>query len=82
MKTTAKFCGHCGTPTPLGDAAEGRNPVDTLNRWRRTEGQFAQRVEASDLRGMLSRGLVVEPGTQALIFQGGALRRQRDRGHV
>ena len=48
-------------------------PVDALNRWRRAGGEFARRIEAADLRGMLERGLVIEPGTQALIFQGGAL---------
>jgi len=68
---SARYCSLCGAPIrPTSDEAP---PLDALNRWKRAADQFAQRIEASDLRGMLQRGLVVEPGTQALIFQAGAL---------
>ena len=70
-KATAKFCGRCGAA--VKPQTEEESPVDTLNRWKRTPDEFARRIEASDLRGLLNRGLVVEPGTRALIFQGGAL---------
>ncbi|KPK61768.1 MAG: hypothetical protein AMK73_07770 [Planctomycetes bacterium SM23_32] len=71
LKGGAKFCGKCGAPIRPGP--EGEVAVDEMNRWRRAEGEFARRIEAQDLRGLLSRGLVVEPGTRALIFQGGSL---------
>ena len=47
--------------------------MDSLNRWKCSADDFARRIEASDLRGTLQRGLVVEPGTHAVIFQGGTL---------
>lgn len=70
-KATANFCGKCGIS--VKPVSEEEAPVDVLNRWKRSTDDFARRIEASDLRGTLHRGLVVEPGTQALIFQGGAL---------
>jgi len=71
IRAESKFCPKCGAPVtpPTGEAP----PVDKLNRWKRDPLEFARRIEAADLRGMLKRGLVIEPGTQALIFQGGRL---------
>ena len=71
LKAAARFCGHCGATT--GRGKDETSPVDSLNRWKRSADEFARRIEASDLRGTLQRGLVVEPGTHALIFQGGTL---------
>jgi RNA polymerase subunit RPABC4/transcription elongation factor Spt4 len=71
LKGSAKFCAACGSAVrPKSSEAA---PVDRLNRWRRSPDEFARRIEAGDLQGMLRRGLVVEPGTKALVFQGGAL---------
>jgi hypothetical protein len=47
--------------------------IDPMNRWRRSGDEFARRIDAHELRGLLQRGLVIEPGTRALIIQGGAL---------
>lgn len=68
LKPTAKFCSNCRTPTR--ENPEKASPVDGLNRWVRGPEEFARRIEAGDLGGLLKTGLVVEPGTQALIFQG------------
>ena len=66
-----KFCPKCGAP--VQSTADEPPPVDELNRWRPSPEEFARRIEAADLRGTLHRGIVVEPGTRALVFQGGAL---------
>jgi hypothetical protein len=42
-------------------------------RWARIPGEFAQRIEVSDLRAILSKTLEVEEGTRGLLFQSGAL---------
>jgi hypothetical protein len=89
VKLDAKFCGLCGAPTgrggdkagPVDQPAPGGEPApveepapaDALNRWSRSGDEFARRIEAADLRGLLRRRLVVEPGTQALVFQRGEL---------
>ena len=70
VRSGAKFCPQCGAPVAGGG---DESAVDEMNRWRRDPLEFARRIEAADLRGALTRGLVVEPGTQAMIFQGGAL---------
>ena len=71
VKASSHYCGKCGAPV---QAAE-KSPVtvDPLNRWERSSDEFARRIEAQDLRGLLQRGLIVEPGTRALIIQGGVL---------
>ena len=71
VKANSTFCVKCGAPV---QAAE-KSPVtvDPLNRWERSSDEFARRIEAQDLRGLLRRGLVVEPGTRALIIQGGVI---------
>lgn len=70
-KGSAKFCSQCRTslmPKPEAEAA-----TDQQNRWKRPPDEFARRIEAGDLNSLLQPGLVVEAGTQALIFQAGAL---------
>lgn len=71
VKATAKFCPGCGAR--IRPESEEAPAVDAMNRWKRASDEFARRIEANDLRGLLHRSLVVEPGTQALIFQGGAM---------
>jgi hypothetical protein len=70
VKAGGNFCGKCGAP--LKPTAAQPALVDALNRWKPASDEFARRIEAHDLHGLLRRGLVVEPGTQALILQGGA----------
>ena len=71
LRGSAKFCSQCRTP--IGQGPEKATPVDGLNRWKRPAGEYACRTEAADLHATLQPGLVVEPGTQALIFQAGSL---------
>jgi hypothetical protein len=63
----ANFCGNCRAPL-AHDAA----PLLNRNRWMRGEDDYAIRIEVDDLDGLLRRGLVVEPGTNALLIKGGA----------
>jgi hypothetical protein len=71
MRGSAKFCSQCRTQ--VGPKSDKASPVDSLNRWKRSPAEFAHRIEAADLNSTLQAGIVVEPGTRALIFQGGAL---------
>jgi len=63
---TSRFCWKCGVN--LDEVA--RAPV-VGNRWARTGNDFAAKIEPEDLKGLLSKGLVVEQGTKALLFQRG-----------
>jgi hypothetical protein len=71
VRATSKFCTRCGAP--IAAAADKPAAVDELNRWRRPADEFARRIEAADLRNLFQRGLVVEPGTRVLVFQGGKM---------
>lgn len=68
LKATAKFCSQCRTP--ITPSAARHTPDHQLNRWGRSADEFARRIDVTDLRPLLYQGLVVEPGTQAVIFQG------------
>lgn len=65
----AKFCGVCGQVLD-SDAP----PALAKNAWVRQAGDIAARVDASDLKGLFMRGLIVEPGTTALLVDGGAVK--------
>lgn len=53
-------------------AALPTRPVDPATaRWTRRLDEFAARIEVSDLRGFLSRGLVIEPGVCAIFLEEG-----------
>ena len=41
------------------------------NRWARGESDFAVRIDRQDVTGFLSKGLIIEHGTKALLFQRG-----------
>ncbi len=60
----AKFCAHCGAEL----ARHGKATV-VDNRWSRAADEFAVVLEIDDLNGVLSKSLVVEPGTRALLFR-------------
>lgn len=62
----ARFCAECGRPL-----AESAAPEMAHQRWARRDEDFAVRVEANDLPGLLNKGLVVEPGTNALLVSRG-----------
>ncbi len=63
----AQFCHNCGQPL-----AQSAAPRISGHRWARPEQEFALRVEADDLPGLLKRGIKVEPGTNAMVIQHGA----------
>lgn len=65
-RTSAKFCKNCGRPLNQSGA-----PEMIGNRWARREADFAARVEVNDLPGLLRRGLIVEPGTNAMLIEHG-----------
>ncbi|MCU0484849.1 MAG: zinc-ribbon domain-containing protein [Anaerolineales bacterium] len=65
----ARFCRGCGRP--LQDSAA---PQIVRHRWTRPEKDFAIRLEDDDLPGLLKRGVKVEPGTNALFIERGAIR--------
>lgn len=62
----AKFCKSCGRPLD-----ESAVPEIQRHHWARKENDFAVRMEASDLPGMLRKGLVIEPGLNALLIERG-----------
>jgi len=64
--TDSSFCWKCGADL---QAVAPAKMVD--ERWVRQPGEIAVRVDAKDLEGRLRKGLVVEPGTQALFLQRG-----------
>lgn len=65
----AKFCHECGLPI-----TSEAPPAIMYNTWKRNENDFAVRVEARDLKGLFKRGLIIEPGTNALLLDGGAVK--------
>jgi hypothetical protein len=77
-----RICGHCNTEN-RGDAKFCRScghglehsetPLVGQHRWLRGETDFAVRIEADDLSHLLRRQLKIEPGTQALFVEGGAV---------
>jgi len=70
--STRKRCSVCNY-----DFAQLESPDNRLtlqNRWRRDEDTFAQRITANDLNRRLSKGLVIEPDTLAVIFQEGEVK--------
>ncbi len=64
----ARFCRQCGKE--LGKTQEPQ-PQVVENHWKRNADDFASRIEVKDLRGLLSKELIVEPGTRAMIIVDG-----------
>jgi hypothetical protein len=62
----ARFCAKCGRPLDSSAAPEIRQ-----HHWARRAEDFAVRVDAVDLPGLLRRGLIVEPGTNAMFIERG-----------
>jgi len=65
----ALFCKQCGQALERTEAPEIRR-----HRWSRREEDFAVRVDAGDLPGLLKRGLIVDPGTNAILIEKGTNR--------
>jgi len=66
VASSSKFCWKCGS-----DLADQRKVPLFDNRWVRGEDDFAVRVDECDVQGFLAKGLIVEHGTQGLLFQQG-----------
>lgn len=64
----SSFCWSCGHP----QKPEDRHKVFG-DRWWRETGDFAQRVEFEDLHGLLTKGLLIQEGTQAFLLKNGRL---------
>ena len=71
----AAFCGKCGAK--LLDSPQTIKTADTSKelgknrQWMRMPGDFAQRFDIQDLRGVFAKRLTVEQGTKAILLQGG-----------
>lgn len=62
----SKYCWKCG----VNLADQQKAPLFD-NRWVRGEDDFAIRVDECDVKGFLTKGLIVEHGTRGMIFQRG-----------
>ena len=71
----ARYCRHCGAAlggqTVPQVAVSAPQPVVEEKRWRRRPGEIAARVESADLPGRLTKELIVEEGTNAIILEDG-----------
>lgn len=63
---TAKFCVRCGQ-----ELATATAPAIVDSHWKRGADDFATRVDIGELRGFLSKELIVEPGTRAMLISDG-----------
>jgi len=68
-RSDARYCKNCGRELAASAAPEIRD-----QRWSRREGDFAVRIEADDLPGLLRRGIAVQMGTNAMLVEDGANR--------
>lgn len=66
VATSSKFCWKCGVIL----ADQQKTPLFG-NRWVRDEDDFAIRVDECDVKGFLTKGLIVEHGTRGMVFQRG-----------
>ncbi|MBL8890263.1 MAG: hypothetical protein JNL67_09800 [Planctomycetaceae bacterium] len=55
--------------------------IGSGNRWVRRPGEFAARLESTDLKALLNKGIAVEEGTQGLLFQDGRMTGLLPPGH-
>ena len=66
VASSSKFCWKCGV-----NLADLKKTPLFNNRWVRDADDFAIRVEECDVKGFLNKGLFVDHGTKAMIFQQG-----------
>ena len=66
-RSDAVYCMECSQPLAQSEA-----PLIHQNRWMAGEKDFAVRIEADDLPGMLKKGVNVEAGTNAMLLENGA----------
>ena len=68
-RSDARFCKECGRPLDANAVPEVRD-----QRWACNPDDFAARIDADDLPGLLRRGIVIEVGTNAILIEAGANR--------
>ena len=66
VATSSKFCWKCG----VNLADQLKQPLFN-NRWVRNADDFAIRVDECDVKGFLIKGVFIEHGTRAMVFQQG-----------
>ena len=75
LPADASFCSGCGTKLTAGKTVERTTDYTKTqgqNReWARTPGDFAQRFEILDLKGIFSKKFTVEQGERAIFLEGG-----------
>lgn len=64
-----KFCRKCGA-----NLQNSEKPVVNRHRWQRGDEDFAVKILAHDLPGMLRTGIMIDAGTNAMLLEGGANR--------
>jgi len=62
----SKFCWKCGA-----DLNTMQAPNIISHRWIRDINDFAVRIDDVDVPGLLTKGLIIEHGTKAILFQRG-----------
>lgn len=67
-RSDSHYCKECGWELSAAHAA----PEIRDQRWSRREGDFAVRIEADDLPGLLRRGIAIQVGTNAMLIEDGA----------
>ena len=67
-RANAAYCKNCGEEMSASSAPNVRN-----HRWARREEDFAVKIDADDLPGLLNRGLIIDPGTNALLVDKGVV---------
>lgn len=71
----ANFCSSCGTKitaAPTVERTADSTKTQGKNReWARVPGDFAQRFEIFDLKGIFSKKFTVEQGERAIFLEGG-----------
>jgi len=75
VRTSSKFCWRCGA-----DLAMSAKPFVFGDRWARRPEDFAVRVDDQDIKGWLTKPLIVEHGTRAMLFQAGRCRGELNEG--
>ncbi len=75
VSTASKFCWRCGA-----DLAIMSKPILIEDRWSRRPEDFAVRVDDQDIQGWLTKPLIVEHGTRALLFQNGEFKGELGEG--
>jgi len=66
VSRSSKFCWKC-----RADQSHQRKVPLFDNRWLRGDDDFALRVDECDVKGVLTKGLIVEYGTRGMLFQQG-----------